>query len=321
MLCDLFVFQGFTFATTKHRPPPPPPRSHTFRFIFPLQQQQSGHKEKTGGVKEIPIPGVTRVPTYDIDYLPAFRERNTYVRGRGGTGYDDPTLVEYDLDVEDEAWLQAFNGDQERLSPEKFETMLWRLDIANAEATDRIFAFQGTATAERLTPEACATTDYFQREDALQMLEETCPSRDTIRAAVYDYWLKKRAKLGQPLLRRLQAPTPLNNQDPFRVFRPRERIHRPQTRRRRENNDDSFQRLTTISDNIRMALQLFELVVKRERKKRDMTYAVTDWQQLQVKQKHQPRGEQEAVCILCFRSIPPRMQRIHILCVVFYLAD
>ena len=79
--------------------------------------------------------------------------------------------------------------------------------------------FAGTALAERLTPEACATTDYFQREDALQMLEESCPSRDTIRIAVYEYWLNKRAKLGCPLLRRLQAPTPLNNQDPFRVFR------------------------------------------------------------------------------------------------------
>lgn len=51
-----------------------------------------------------------------------------------------------------------------------------------------------------------------------------------------------------------------------------------------------------------MALQLFELVVKRERKKRDMTYVVTDWQQLQIKQKHNPRAEQETVrsALLCF---------------------
>ena len=46
---------------------------------------------------------------------------------------------------------------------------------------------------------------------------------------------------------------------------------------------------------MRMALQLFELVVKRERKKRDMTYAATDWQQLQIKQRHDPREEQDAV--------------------------
>ena len=77
--------------------------------------------------------------------------------------------------------------------------------------------------------------------------------------------------------------------------RPREKVHRPQTRRRRENNVDSLDKLNMISDNIKMALQLFELVVKRERKKRDMTYVVTDWQQLQIKQRHDPRSEQDTV--------------------------
>ncbi len=86
---------------------------------------------------------MTRIPTYDIEYLPAFKERNTYIRGRGGIGYEDPTLVEYDLDADDESWLAEYNRDQERLSMDKFETMLWRLDVANAEATDKSFAFQG----------------------------------------------------------------------------------------------------------------------------------------------------------------------------------
>ena len=83
------------------------------------------------------------MPTYDVDYLPAFRERNTYLRGRGGTGYDDTTFVEYDLDAEDEAWLKQLNREQDRLSEEKFEAMLWRLDVANGEALDKVFAFQG----------------------------------------------------------------------------------------------------------------------------------------------------------------------------------
>lgn len=254
--------------------------------------------EKPVPVKEIPIPGVTRVPTYEIEYLPAYREKHTYLRGKGGTDWNDPSFVEYDLDLEDEAWLKEFNGDQERITPEKFEAMLWHLDIANSEAIDKMYAFQGAAVADRLTPEVCASTELYSRLEALQMLEETCPSRDTIRVAVYEYWLAKRAKLGRPLLRKLQAPTPLNNQDPYKVFRPREKIHRPQTRRRRENNPDSFERLQTISDNIRMAMQLFELVVKRERKKRDMTYVVTDWQQLQIKQKFNARNEQEIVSFI-----------------------
>lgn len=100
-------------------------------------------KQAKGG-KEIPIPITLKVETYDVDYLPTFQERNTYIRGRGGSGYRDPTFVEYDLDSEDFEWLTTVNIDvQERLSPEKFEMMLWKLDIANAEATDHVFSFQG----------------------------------------------------------------------------------------------------------------------------------------------------------------------------------
>jgi enhancer of polycomb-like protein len=251
--------------------------------------------EHKKGIKEIPIPGVTRIPTYALEYLPTFRDRNTYLRGRGGCGYDDPTFVEYDLDSEDESWLAEFNRDQERLTADKFEAMLWKLDVGNADATDKVFAFHGQTSAERNTAEACGTTDHFQRSDALQLLEEMCPARDTIRAAVYDFWLRKRARLGHPLLRRLQAPTPHTNPDPYRVFRPRERIGRPQTRRRRENNPDSLDKLNLIGENIRTAMSLFELVVRRERKKRDMAYVATDLQQLQIKQRFEPRSTQEAI--------------------------
>ena len=258
----------------------------------PLQVPVPRPDEKPVPVKEIPIPGVTRVATYEIDYLPAYREKHTYLRGKGGTDWNDPSFVEYDLDLEDEQWLTEFNGDQERLSPEKFEAMLFHLDIAHADLLEKYYPFQA---ADKNTTNFL---DIYPKIDALQMLEETCPSRDTIRDAVYEYWMAKRAKLGRPLLRKLQAPTPLNNQDPFKVFRPREKVHRPQTRRRRENNADSFERLQTIFDNIRMGMQLFELVVKRERKKRDMTFVVTDWQQLQIKQKFNARNEQQTVCFI-----------------------
>ena len=42
--------------------------------------------EKPKGGKEIPVPKVTRVPSYNTDYLPTFREPNTYIRGRGAPG-------------------------------------------------------------------------------------------------------------------------------------------------------------------------------------------------------------------------------------------
>ncbi|EFN60164.1 hypothetical protein CHLNCDRAFT_133649 [Chlorella variabilis] len=248
------------------------------------------------GGKEIPIPGIVRVPTYHTDYLPVRRERNTYIRPKGGVGYEDHIFVEYDLDAEDEAWLKQYNGSEpERLSEEKFEMMLWRLEISNAAATDRVLTLSGAAPAERSSVAACATTDHMPREEALQMLEETCSARDTIRADVYAYWVARRKAMGRPLMRRLIAPTPVNDQNPYNVFRPRERIHRPQTRRRRENNADSLEKLRMIRENVLKALDILECLVKRERKKRDLVYVETDMQQLQIKQRHEPRAQQEQI--------------------------
>lgn len=57
---------------------------------------------------------------------------------------------------------------------------------------------------------------------------------------------------------------------PTITCRPRERVHRPQTRRRRENNEDSLDKLRMVRENVLKALDLFEMLVKRERKKRDL---------------------------------------------------
>ena len=60
-------------------PSPPPPSQP--KMIERQQQGEGGESQK-----EIPIPGVQRVPTYPTDYLPTFRDRNTYLRGKGGWG-------------------------------------------------------------------------------------------------------------------------------------------------------------------------------------------------------------------------------------------
>lgn len=49
--------------------------------------------------------------------------------------------------------------------------------------------------------------------------------------------------------------------------RTREKIHRPQTRRRRENNEDSLDKMQQMRKNIRKAVDLMEHLVRREQKK------------------------------------------------------
>ena len=48
--------------------------------------------------------------------------------------------MDYDLDEQDRQWLTAFNNGQERLPYRRMELLLWKLDTANAEATDSAFA-------------------------------------------------------------------------------------------------------------------------------------------------------------------------------------
>ena len=56
--------------------------------------------------------------------------------------------------------------------------------------------------------------------------------------------------------------------------RPRERIHRPQTRRRRETNEDAMEKLKLIEANMKKSLDLCEWVLRRERKKRDLAVSL-----------------------------------------------
>lgn len=53
-----------------------------------------------------------------------------------GVGWQEDDEVDYDLSQEDREWLGNFNRGQERLPFRRLELLLWRLDTANAEATE-----------------------------------------------------------------------------------------------------------------------------------------------------------------------------------------
>ncbi|KAF5952081.1 hypothetical protein HYC85_010025 [Camellia sinensis] len=70
----------------------------------------------------------------------------------------------------------------------------------------------------------------------------------------------------KPILRRLQPPPPVNDTNPYNVFRPREKAHRLHTRRmqRRENNVQSFEKLRQVRRNLDQAKTLVEALIKHE---------------------------------------------------------
>ena len=75
-----------------------------------------------------------------------------------------------------------------------------------------------------------AWNDGGERVSALQALHADVPRRAVL-MAVYDYWRGKRDLWGKPILRRLQPPPSVTDTNPYHVFRPREKAHRPHTRR------------------------------------------------------------------------------------------
>ncbi|KAL3160983.1 hypothetical protein ABBQ38_009373 [Trebouxia sp. C0009 RCD-2024] len=252
-------------------------------------------KQAKGG-KEIPIPDVRMVSSYSVEYLPVHKEPRVYIRGKAGVGWHEEDEVDYDLDEQDRQWLIAFNKGQERLPYRRMELLLWRLDTANAEATDSAFASAGASIAERTSPAACATTDHMSREQAMEALTQVAAARQPVKDAVYRYWLDKRKQLGKPLLRRLQAPTNSSDTNPHSCFRAREKINKPLLRNRRRGNDmDSLQKLQTIRQNQLDAIKVVHFLIKRERKKRDIAYADVDLQQYQIKMKHEPRHLHDAI--------------------------
>ena len=109
-----------------------------------LASTQAGQPEPKD-YKAIPVPPVTDVKTYGVDYLPVHKVPVTYLKApKEIIDKVESEWQEYDLDVEDEEFLREVNDDgmQERLTWRQLEEMLWHLEVKNAEANERVV--QGT---------------------------------------------------------------------------------------------------------------------------------------------------------------------------------
>jgi hypothetical protein len=54
------------------------------------------------------------------------------------------------------------------------------------------------------------------------------------------------------------------------LCRPRDKVNRPQTRRRRENTEDCYDKLKQMKDNLTAVRSIVDEIVRRERRKRDL---------------------------------------------------
>ncbi|CAL5214397.1 unnamed protein product [Lathyrus oleraceus] len=228
---------------------------------------------------EIPTPQFVYVDTYERDYSCTFVQPTSYLRARGARA-EIGEFVEYDLDNEDEDWLSEFNEERDILTPEMFESLLFKLEVLDHKARERA----GLLTATLGSP----IPVLLRFETAMETLQ-SLNVKYTILESVYDYWKEKRIQWLKPILRRLQPAPAVNDTNPYNVFRPREKAHRLHTRRmqRRENNVQSFEKLRQVRRNLDQAKSLLEALIKREERKRDVIESEVTLQRMQMKYKHE----------------------------------
>lgn len=80
---------------------------------------------------------MTRVPTYETDYLPTHSITVSYIKQPlEPREIHEHEAHEYDLDVDDCQFLHDVNhGTQDRLHPKHLERMLYELEVLNDTAT------------------------------------------------------------------------------------------------------------------------------------------------------------------------------------------
>ncbi|XP_015869273.1 enhancer of polycomb-like protein 1 [Ziziphus jujuba] len=228
---------------------------------------------------EIPTPQFVVVDTYERDYSRTFAQPTSYLRARGARA-ELGDFVEYDLDNEDEDWLQDLNRDRKVLPPDKFESLLFKLEVLDHKARER---------AGVITPTLGSPIPVLLQLDAATEALLALSIRYAVIQSVYNYWKEKRERWQKPILRRLQPPPPVNDTNPYNVFRPREKAHRLHTRRmqRRENNVQSFEKLRQVRRNLDQAKTILETLIKREEKKREVMETEVSLQRIQMKYKHE----------------------------------
>ncbi|KAJ6845231.1 enhancer of polycomb-like protein 2-like [Iris pallida] len=237
---------------------------------------------------EIPTPQYNVVDTYERDYTCTFSQPNSYLRGRGARG-ELGEFVEYDLDSDDEDWLQEFNNEKRILSPEKLEALLCKLEVLDHKTRER---------AGVIPTFGVPVPVYLQLDAAAEALQT-----QSVRF-VYNYWKAKREQWQKPILRRLQPAPPANDTNPYNTFRPREKAHRLHTRRmqRRENNVQSFEKLRQVRRNLDQAKTVLEALIKREEKKREVMESEVSLQRIQIKYKLEAQLVEDGMTFPVFPS-------------------
>lgn len=188
----------------------------------------------------IPTPEVCQVSDlefYERCYPPDYKMPKQHIHMQ--PLWEEQEAPEYDIDTEDERWLKQQRHPE--LTELKFEQMMDKLEKSSGQTVVTL-------------------------NEAKLLLER----HDDLVIAVYDYWLNKRLNTQHPLILSVKTenrPGQSSN-NPYLAFR--RRTEKMQTRKNRKNDESSYEKMLKLRRDLARALNLLELVAKRERAKREL---------------------------------------------------
>lgn len=193
----------------------------------------------------IPVPEVYTIDKidgsepFDRMYPPSYKAPRQLIHIHPFSAEQD--IPEYDLDSEDEAWVNQHSAKGELpLTNLQFEEMMDRLEKASG-----------------------------LKAVTLQEAKVLLKDDDDLIIAVYDYWLNKRLRLAHALIPQVKTEKGQGtaSSDPYVAFR--KRTEKMQTRKNRKNDESSYEKMLKLKRDLTRAVTLLEMVKRREKMKRE----------------------------------------------------
>jgi len=219
---------------------------------------------------DIPTPKITTVDTYEHDISADVKIPESYVRyskidgedfaGANGSGGNDVGLVDYNCDLEDEAWLETTHGRYEQKTESSAPTTTVSRPLLTLPLFEQMLDLLEKSTGFKTIIRLNQAEQLFTSK--LNVRKSTTTT--AIMNDVYNYWVQKRCNLKKPLLRRYWPVTASNDCNPHLVFRPREK-EKYTLRKKRKNDMDAFKKMQLLKRDFERVRMLLDLVRRREK--------------------------------------------------------
>ncbi|KAG5679625.1 hypothetical protein PVAND_009185 [Polypedilum vanderplanki] len=227
-------------------------------FLNLMEEDEVNEKHFQDAIKSngnIPVPEIVEIDEeiYDKFYPNNYQMPEKLVK----TGLcDDP--IEYDIDSEDEEWLEKYNSENPELSVDNFESLM---------------EFLENYCGNKSIPKINDLQNFFKKHPA-KMIQE-----------VYDYWLEKRLKKnGKKLIHEvlIETQTHVPNKkskivkiNPYVAFRPRDG-EKMSLRKDRARNYENYRQMLQLKTNLKKHHDKCLDIVNKEKIKHELLTAKRD---------------------------------------------